>query len=734
MARKKSTKRKGPLLQIAPGRQREILGLILLALAGVTILSLASITRGALTEGWIHLLRLAFGWGYLLIPVILGAIGLWLVLDSLGQRPDVGWERPLGATLLFLVVMALLHILPFPSDPRQLAAEGKGGGQVGLLLSQGLLASIGPLGAIVLLLALAGSGLIMLLGLSTLQMGQALAQGWHHLLDRIRDRARPLRMGPPPAREGESLPSRILQKVTAPLTPSPPEEAPPSGRRLTPRVIGGTGAREWRLPPLEEILEENIEQELSQAEIRQRVRVIEETLASFGVPAKVVEVNQGPTITQFGVEPGYVERRDQRGRVRNAKVRVSKIQSLADDLALALAASPVRIEAPVPGRSVVGIEVPNSEIFLVALRGVIESEPFQKAKGPLTLALGRDVSGQPVVADLTIMPHLLIAGATGSGKSVCINAIITCLLCTHTPEELRLVMIDPKRVELTNFNGIPHLAAPVVVEIERVIETLRWATGEMDRRYKLFARNGARNIEGYNRLMAAQGEPRLSYLVVVIDELADLMMVSPDEVERLVCRIAQLARATGIHLVIATQRPSVDVVTGLIKANFPARISFAVTSQVDSRVVLDTGGAEKLLGRGDMLYMASDSSKLVRLQGCFVSDRELDRLVRYWKGMGPPLEFRVGDVVQPPLWEDMVVKEQRSSLEDDLWEEALDLIRHHRSASVSLLQRRLRIGYSRAARLVDLMEERGIVGPPTGPGKRREVLLDEEREWGREGS
>ncbi|HID86463.1 MAG TPA: hypothetical protein EYP55_03680, partial [Anaerolineae bacterium] len=411
MARKKSRKKKGPLFQMDPARQREILGIILLALAGVTILSLVSITRGSLTEGWIRLLRRVLGWGYLLVPVILGAVGLWLVLDSLDRRPDVGWEQPMGAGLLFLVVITLLHILPFPSDPHQLAAEGRGGGLVGLLLSQSLLTSIGPLGAIVLLLALAGVGLIMLLGLSTAQMGQALAQGWVHLLDRIRARIHPFRIGPPPTEEGESLPARILQRVTAPLTPSPPEEVVPP-RPLTPRVIGGTGAREWRLPPLEEILEENIEKELSQAEIRQRVRIIEETLASFGVPAKVVEVNQGPTITQFGVEPGYVERRDRRGRVRKVKVRVSKIQSLADDLALALAASPVRIEAPVPGRSIVGIEVPNSEIFLVALRGVMESETFQKAEGPLKLALGRDVSGQPVVADLTTMPHLLIAGAT----------------------------------------------------------------------------------------------------------------------------------------------------------------------------------------------------------------------------------------------------------------------------------------------------------------------------------
>jgi S-DNA-T family DNA segregation ATPase FtsK/SpoIIIE len=369
------------------------------------------------------------------------------------------------------------------------------------------------------------------------------------------------------------------------------------------------------------------------------------------------------------------------------------------------------------------------------LRSILESEVFQTDRSPLKFALGRDVAGMPVVADLASMPHLLIAGATGSGKSVCINAIISCFLSTHTPETLRLLMVDPKMVELTNYNGVPHLLAPVVVELERVVDVLNWATREMDRRYKLFSRLGARNLVGYNELMASQGEKMMPYIVLIIDELADLMMVAPDEVERTITRIAQMARATGIHLIIATQRPSVDVVTGLIKANFPARVAFAVTSQVDSRVILDTPGAERLLGRGDMLFMAPDSSKLQRLQGAFVSDRELARLVRYWKGYTVVDEApqpstgahaaEASQAVQQPLWADFKAKAEAAEGEDDLLPKAVEVVRSHNRASISLLQRRLRIGYSRAARLIDLMEEQGIIGPDEGGGRSRQVLLDD---------
>jgi S-DNA-T family DNA segregation ATPase FtsK/SpoIIIE len=374
----------------------------------------------------------------------------------------------------------------------------------------------------------------------------------------------------------------------------------------------------------------------------------------------------------------------------------------------------------------VGIEVPNASTSLVSLRSVMDSDAFRGIDSRLRIALGQDVAGQPVAADLDQMPHLLIAGATGSGKSVCINAITACLLLNNTPDELRLVMVDPKMVELTNFNGIPHLLVPVVVELERVVATLKWVTSEMDRRYRVFSKAGARNVEVYNQ-MQADGSPRLPYIVVLIDELADLMMVAPDEVERSICRIAQLARATGIHLVIATQRPSVDVVTGLIKANFPARISFAVTSQVDSRVILDTTGAEKLLGRGDMLYMASDSSKLTRMQGCYISDEELQKLVHYWRGFRSSAPLPPGAALtQQPLWEEMMAKEKESAGQDDLLGKAIELVREQERASVSLLQRKLRIGYSRAARLIDTMEARGIIGPDEGPGRGRQVYTAEQ--------
>ncbi|NTU75809.1 MAG: DNA translocase FtsK, partial [Anaerolineaceae bacterium] len=351
------------------------------------------------------------------------------------------------------------------------------------------------------------------------------------------------------------------------------------------------GSITWQIPSVEAILDPASPASIQTSYDQERARVIETTLGSFGAPAHVVEVHRGPTVTQYGVEPDFIETRN--GRTR---VRVSKIVSLADDLALALAAQRIRIQAPVPGRNYVGIEVPNSEISRVALREVMESDPFRKMGSSLKLALGKDVAGKSVVADLASMPHLLIAGTTGSGKSVCVNSVLSCLLLDNSPADLRLVLVDPKRVELTGYNGIPHLLAPVVVDAERVIGALQWMLREMDNRYKKFAKVGARNIKDYN----GRNEEHLPYLVVVIDELADLMMLAPDETERSITRLAQLSRATGIHLILATQRPSVDVVTGLIKANFPARIAFAVASGVDSRVILDQPGAERLLGRGDM--------------------------------------------------------------------------------------------------------------------------------------
>jgi S-DNA-T family DNA segregation ATPase FtsK/SpoIIIE len=703
---------------------------VLLGLATLTGLSLASISRDLLTEGLITLLRRFFGAGVYLVPLALGILGFWLLLESLGSNRGLEWRRPLGAILLFLTCLPALHLLPFPEDARQYAAQGGGGGYLGWLLSQALTATVGLIGAYITLAASGIVGLILLCGVSLARAGTVFKRVSAAVGDRYGSNTPSLTLRRPQF-TASALFSRLREKAPAPFDPRPAaDKGPKAGAPLeTSRLRGG---KEWRLPSVEHILERNAELEISETEIRRKVRVIEETLLSFGVPGRVVEVNQGPTVTQFGVEPGYVERKGRDGRVSRAKVRVSKIGSLAKDLSLALAATAVRIEAPVPGRSMIGIEVPNDELSLVSLRRLMESDEFHRMTSRLKIALGQDVSGNPVVADLGRMPHLLIAGATGSGKSVCINSIVTCLLLGNTPNDLRLLMIDPKMVELVNFNGIPHLLSPVLVEVESVVGTLRWVLREMDRRYKLFSAAQARSIDHYNQDLLSEGGQPLPYIVVVVDELADLMMAAPDEVERSLCRLAQMSRATGIHLVVATQRPSVDVVTGLIKANFPARISFAVTSQADSRVILDMAGADKLLGKGDMLYMSADSSSPVRLQGCFVSDREIDSLVRFWRGMEVPRPAQEEELVQQALWPEIAtIVEDEEDQDDQLLEEAIELVKSEKRASTTFLQRRLRIGYVRAARLMDLLEEKGVVGPPASAGRARKVLnvAEEEVSW-----
>lgn len=492
-----------------------------------------------------------------------------------------------------------------------------------------------------------------------------------------------------------------------------------------------------QLPPIS-LLDQVSETKFGLADNEKRAGLIEDALASYGVEAKVVQISPGPTVTQFGIEPGWdrkyrkVTAREQDGKakldkdgnpeihseeVSRTRVKVDRITSLANDLALSLAAPSIRIEAPVPGTSVIGIEVPNATTSLVNLRSVIESSAFQRlhAKSKLALALGKGAAGKAVVGDLAKMPHLLIAGATGSGKTVCINAIVTCLLMHATPEEIRLLMIDPKRVEMVGFSNLPHLLSPVVVDVDEAIGTLRRITREMDSRYRKMASVSARHIEAYNRSPRVT-EP-LPSLVVIIDELADLMMKVSDVVEPLICRIAQIGRATGIHLIIATQRPSVDVVTGLIKANFPARISFAVASHIDSRTILDTGGAEKLLGEGDMLYLPADAEKPKRLRGSFVSDQEIERVVNFWR------YWRDVYSSQDNVTQRFASLDSREiSEEDPLLETARHLAAQHTRISTSLLQRRLHIGYPRAARLVDLLEQEGIVGPGES-GRSREVLV-----------
>jgi S-DNA-T family DNA segregation ATPase FtsK/SpoIIIE len=730
MAKAKRSRRTKQQRRISPADRRKLAGIALLLVALITGLSLLSPAHGTLTGAWLRFLRQAFGWAAYLLPLLLAAAGFWFFLTGMGRAIHVSSETTVALFLLLISGMGLLHYSS--TAPEALAQTGGGGGTVGLWISQNLIHALGDVGALLALLTTAIVGLASLFHVSLGQIVQKSTKIARSLLDEYRRRRAAANAYVSPAAD-RSAAARVASMVekgkgrsqTSHPTQIRTESAASSasttdeGDLVSPQVAGLEG--QWQLPRWEDILVESTEQELSQAEIRTKVRIIEETLANFGVPGKVVEVNQGPTVTQFGVEPGFVEQKDAAGKLRKVKVKVSRISALSNDLALSLAASPIRIEAPVPGRSMVGIEVPNTSISKVTLRSVMDSDAFREEEGRLRIALGQDVAGQPVAADLAQMPHLLIAGATGSGKSVCINAITACLLFNNSPDDLRLVMVDPKMVELTNYNGIPHLIVPVVVEIERVVATLKWVTGEMERRYRIFAKAGARNIEAYNANHPHRPE-HLPYIVVLIDELADLMMAAPEEAERSICRLAQLARATGIHLVIATQRPSVDVITGLIKANFPARIGFTVFSGVDSRVILDATGAERLLGRGDMLYMASDSSKLVRMQGCYISDAELEKLVAHWRDRRntAPLPPGAG-LVQQPLWEEMIAREAESAGHDELLEQATQIVRQKGRASISLLQRKLSIGYSRAARLIDQMEAQGIVGPDEGPNRGRQV-------------
>ncbi|UCH58588.1 MAG: DNA translocase FtsK 4TM domain-containing protein, partial [Anaerolineales bacterium] len=700
-------------------RKLDIAGVLMSLLGLFTLLSLVSTNRGSLTGGWVTLLARVFGWGVYLLPLTLIVVGLWLILRNFERIPMVSVERLVGISLLYANLLTAVHFFLFPESRQaslDLAVAGAGGGYLGAFVLGGLLAVVGLGGTGIALLAWFLIALIFTLDVSILDLFRWISP----LVRWVQDRWDEFRARRAAAWREASPPYTYTPLEQSPGTVDSGEAAAAAGPNLpglmplAPDFMATS--RPWILPNLADILDEGGDVNYDDEFDQQRARVIEETLASFGAPANVVEISRGPTITQFGVEPDFIESRS--GRMR---VRVGKISALADDLALALSARTIRIQAPVPGKGFVGIEVPNEEISLVALRSVLESEAFQRLKSPLRFALGQDVAGNAVAADLAAMPHLLIAGATGSGKSVCVNSLIACLLLNNTPEELRILMVDPKRVELTGYNGIPHLLAPVVVELERVVAALQWVTREMDQRYHKLAQAGCRNIKEYNAKLAARAEKKLPQLVVIIDELADLMMLAPDETERTITRLAQLARATGIHLVIATQRPSVDVVTGLIKANFPARVAFAVASGVDSRVILDQPGAERLLGRGDMLFQAPDAAAPVRLQGAFVSDNEIQRLVYYWQAFLPtqtPAPSVAGGIVdalpsgvplkQIPLW-DEIIAEQNA---DPLLAEAIDLIRRQGRASISMLQRRLRIGYTRAARLIETLEERGIVGPP----------------------
>ncbi|NLF00047.1 MAG: DNA translocase FtsK [Anaerolineales bacterium] len=750
---------------------QQILALVVIALGLITFLALIEVTNGRWADAWGGLLRRLLGWGAYPVSVMI-TLGGMLWLQHLLDRPvKWRWRPVVGMELVFFSLLGLTHIIAGRQDPWALMEAGWGGGLIGWAISTVLTKYIGWIGGIVILagIVLLGTGLAFDVTVDDVKQFVQQMRGHQPAQAAPRPTASAPKVNAPPQRQrtrppepeapppliptassprsaarpttmslpqsaapqASASPPRPAQPPAAATVAPPPVPAPqsagpaqppaPRPTEVMPKVVPMAAAtappRAYSLPPLD-LLDEPGEPAATQEEIREKSRIIESTLAQFGLPVEVAEVRVGPAVTQFGLRPGYVERAGASER----KVRVNQISSLADDLALALAAPRLRVEAPVPGRPIVGIEVPNSQVQVVKLREVIETDVFSKHRGPLRFALGQDVAGEPVVADLSKMPHLLIAGTTGSGKSVCIKAITTCFVLNNTPEQLRMVLIDPKMVELVRFNGLPHVYGRVEVDLERIVKVLRWVAAEMDQRYRLFAAAAARNIDDYNRQMEQQDELRLPRIVVLIDELADLMMVAPDEVERTICRIAQMARATGIHLIVATQRPSVDVVTGLIKANFPARISFATASQTDSRVILDMPGAETLLGRGDMLFLASDAGHPVRVQGCFVGGGELDRVVEFWRNQSDSLE-------EEAPWERMVgsptgaMDGEDAEFDPELLEQAIALVQSTKSASASLLQRRLRIGHPRAARLMEVMEEMGVIGPPVAAGRRRSVII-----------
>jgi S-DNA-T family DNA segregation ATPase FtsK/SpoIIIE len=682
----------------------------------MSLLGLLGLSNGALLTWFIGMLKEWLGWGSLLIVLSAGAGGL-LAFRRSRRVLTVHWGQVIAIELAALLSLALLSVVS--GNQLAQAEEGMWGGRVGWGLSMLAEQTIGPVWG--------GFVIFVLWGLSIL----AALRLWHSIEIWLLKQSGELLSADPGAAAvsspaASSLPAERTS-AGASTRPGKPAKKIPAEFRKSFKVPESQDSRppqplprSDRLPPLNLLIsEQNVRPD--ERTINQTAGLIEKTLDEFGIPAKVVGFRIGPTVTQFAVQPGFIKKGTEED-AQQMKVRVAQIAALQKDLALALSAERLRIEAPVPGRSFLGIEVPNVRSTVVRLRPLLETETFYKVGAPLAIALGRDVSGNPVVADLARMPHLLIAGTTGSGKSVCIAALATCLAMNNSPEDLRLVMIDSKMVELIRFNGLSHLYGKVETDIKRILGVLRWVVVEMEHRYKLLEAAKARDIDGYNRhLQRRKDSQTLPRIVVLIDEMADLMMSAPDQTEHNLVRLAQMARATGIHLVVATQRPSTDVVTGLIKANFSARVSFAVASQVDSRVILDVPGAETLLGHGDMLFLNPEIGNPVRVQGVMVTDQEIERVIAHWQKMVPENDVR-------PPWESLLSVSEGDDSDDVLVEQAITLLKKEQRASASMLQRRLRVGYPRAARLLDQLEEMGVVGPSMGGGRDREVLLEPDEE------
>ncbi len=692
---------------------RDAGGVLLIAFALMSLLAVWGLTGGILLTPWATLIKTWLGWGAYLVIASIAIFGFRLLRRT---SDSLGLWRILSIELASFWTLGLLAVLGGNSLPR--AELGLDGGRLGwaMLRTFNLLFSpiAGSIGGPLVLFVL-----WILFTMSAFKI-------WARIESRLRVLA-----GESPDSISMSAPATSTQTAEESGADAKPRE---QKKRSTPLPAEFRTSlksqdskdskpvkaqpRSERLPPLSIFLADQSVRS-DERTINQVAGLIMKTLSEFGIPAEVIGYRIGPTVTQFAVQPGFIKKPGtNEDDPQMMKVRVAQIASLEKDLTLALSAERLRIEAPVPGKAYVGIEVPNSRTSVVRLRPILETDAFHKITSPLAIALGRDVSGHPLVADLARMPHMLVAGSTGSGKSVCITAIAACLAINNTPEDLRLVLIDSKMVELIRFNGLPHLLGKVETDIQRILGVLRWIVVEMEHRYRLLESARARDIDGYNRKQAKrkEGVTPLPRIVVIIDELADLMMSAPDVTEHNIVRLAQMARATGIHLVVATQRPSTDVVTGLIKANFPARLSFAVSSGIDSRVILDTVGAESLLGRGDMLFLNPEVGNPVRAQGVIITDQEIEKLISHWQKTATYSE-------ELAPWEKLLTEPDENE-DDGLVEQAVSIVRSSQRASASLLQRRLRVGYPRAARLLDQLEDMGVVGPSQGGGREREVLVE----------
>ncbi|MBA7565993.1 DNA translocase FtsK [Candidatus Atribacteria bacterium 1244-E10-H5-B2] len=664
----------------------------------------------------------SIGLGAYIFPILLLFLGIVILFN---YKPPNPYHKLFGVSFLFIIFLIFIHLrLLLLENSYSLAMKGAGGGLLGYYFANSLYLYFGTKGAYLVLISLSLISALFITKVSYFNIFsnwgnkiKIISINFYNILENIGTKIFKIskRKEEPDYQEYEKdeIPKKIFKiKRTTEKEKELEEETIFDRDYQEPKQEPEVDR--YQVPPLSLLSDSYAEDKTdTKLNIEENVKILENTFTNFGIDAKVVGVIQGPTVTRYEIHPA-------------PGVKISKITNLSNDIALSFAVASVRIEAPIPGKNAVGIEVPNRMRINVYLKEILQSSEFQNEKYKLPIALGIDIGGKPIIADLVELPHLLIAGATGSGKSVCINNIILSIIYKLSPKTVKFIMIDPKRVELNIYNGIPHLLIPIITDISQAIKVLNWVISEMEKRFKIFAEAGVRNLDGYNeyvRNINNDTDP-LPYIIIVIDELADLMLSSPVKAEESLCRLAQMTRATGIHLIIATQRPSVDIITGSIKVNFPSRIAFAVSTQVDSRTILDLNGAEKLLGNGDMLFSPVGASKPIRAQGAFVVEKEIGNVVSYLMKHCPPPEYEQ-EVLEYKKNKNML-RETEEEEEDELFNEAVSIIINSKQASISILQRKLRIGYTRAARLIDVMEKRGIVGPYDGRNPRKILISNEE--------